>query len=164
MPTPKLSFFLQNLHHGWWVAVLSDGVQEATITASSIPSEPLLPLLWAVRLLLLGASEAKCSWWEEPGEYRWLFSRQAEQILIHIVWFDSIADWSDEKGKTVLQMESDLLTFAKRLSINWANSSIKRGVLPFLPRIIRSCKRLLRHLSTRNLESIHMVVRCCLNC
>ncbi len=116
MPIPKLSFFLQNLHHGWWETVLSDGVQEATISASSIPSEPLLPLLWAVRLLLLGASEAKCSWWEEPGEYRWLFSRQDEKILIHIVWFDSIAGWSDEKGKTVLQMESDLLTFAKRLS------------------------------------------------
>jgi hypothetical protein len=116
MPAPKLSFFLQNLHHGWWQAVLSDGVQETTITASSIPIEPLLPLLRAVRLLLLGANEAKCSWWQEPGEYRWLFSRQDEQVLIHIVWFDSIANWSDEKGKTVLQMESDLFMFAERLS------------------------------------------------
>lgn len=87
----------------------------------------LCPLLWAVRSLLLGASEAKCSWWQEPGEYRWLFSRQEEQILIHIVWFDDIAGWSDEKGKTVLKMECDLLTFAKRLSHQLGQLNYQEG-------------------------------------
>src|SRR5690242_1096852 len=109
----KLVFLLQDLHHGWWKAILADGAYEATIIASDVPSEPLLPLLWAVRLLLLGAHEARCSWWAEPGEYRWLFSRQQEQIQIHIVWFNDISGRSDEKGKTVMKTECDLLTFAK---------------------------------------------------
>jgi hypothetical protein len=61
---------------------------QATITASSVPAEPLLPLLWAVRLSLLGADESKCTWREEPGQYRWLFSRTDKQIQPHIVWFD----------------------------------------------------------------------------
>jgi hypothetical protein len=112
----KLVFSLQKLHHGWWQAVLSDGIHEAILTASSVPSEPLLPLLWAVRLLLLGANESKCIWWEEPGQYRWLFSRIDEQIHIHIIWFDDTRDWSDDKGKTILSMECDLLAFAKRFS------------------------------------------------
>lgn len=115
MSTRKFSFSLQKLGRQDWTATLSDGVQEATITASSIPEKPLLPLLWAARLLLLGASAARCSWWEEPGEYRWLFMRRDEQFLIHIVWFKDIAGWSDEKGKTILRTECDLLAFAKRL-------------------------------------------------
>src|SRR5690348_1084333 len=53
------------------------------------------------------------SWWEEPGEYRWLFSPRDGNVLIHILWFKDVANWSDEKGQTVLKMECDLLAFAK---------------------------------------------------
>lgn len=116
MSATKLDFSLQDLHHGWWQAALSDGSQQATITASSVTGGPLLRLLWAVRLLLLGANESKCIWLEEPGQYRWLFSRAEKQIQIQIIWFDDTGDWSDEKGKTVLHMECDLLPFAKRFS------------------------------------------------
>jgi hypothetical protein len=84
MSATNFTFWLQKPHPRDWVAVFSDGVQETIITASDIPAEPLLPLLWAVRLLLLGASDSRCSWWEEPGEYRWLFSRQGEKLFIHI--------------------------------------------------------------------------------
>ena len=132
MSATKLNFSLQRFPHGWWGATLSDGLEEATITASSIPSEPLLPLLWAVRLLLLGTSEARCSWWEEPGEYRWLFSRRDESVLIHILWFKDIGNWSDEKGQTVLKMECDLLAFAKRFSqqLNQIGYQEKRPAVP----------------------------------
>jgi hypothetical protein len=130
MSPTKLVFSLHDLHHdqesqyahGWYQAVLSDGVQEATIKASSLLSQPLLGLLWAVRSLLLGASDSKCSWWkgswyEAPEEHRWLFSRKNEHIQIHIVCFSgSPSGRSDEQGRTVLRLESDLLRFAKRLS------------------------------------------------
>jgi hypothetical protein len=112
----KLVFSLQDLHHGWWQAVLSDGTQQATIRASYITGAPLLLLLWAVRLLLLGANESKCIWLVEPGQYRWLFVCTEKQVQIHIVWFDDTSDWSDEKGETVLRMECNLLAFAKRFS------------------------------------------------
>lgn len=116
MAAPTLVFTLQDLHHGWWKAVLGDGVQEATLIASYTPSHPLLSLLTVVRSLLLGTTkEAKCSWWEEPGEYRWLFSLQNEQVQIHIVWFDGYSWQSDEQGKTILKIECNLLKFAKRL-------------------------------------------------
>ena len=59
MSTRKFDFSLQKLHRDKWIATFSGGLQVATITASSIPSEPLLLLLWAVRLLLLGTSEAR---------------------------------------------------------------------------------------------------------
>ena len=134
MSATKLGFSLQKLHQESWVAVLSDGVQEAIITASSVPDKPLLPLLWAVRLLLLGASDANCSWWNEPGEYRWLFTRQGEQILIHIVWFQDIAGWSDEKGETVLRMECELLTFAKRLFHQLGQLKYQEGDLTVPPK------------------------------
>src|SRR6266568_7331105 len=101
MPSTKLFFSLQDLHHGWWVAMLSDGVNEATIKASYIPAEPLLPLLWAVRRLLLGANDSKCIWWGEPGQHRWLFTRIEKRLQIHILWFYDGANWSDEKGETV---------------------------------------------------------------
>ena len=116
MTSTKPVFFLQDLHHGWWQAVLSDGIQKATITASYTPQEPLLPLLWAVRSLLLGADESTCTWWEEPGQYRWLFSRTEKQLQIHIVWFNESRRQSDKKGETVLRMECGLLAFAKRLA------------------------------------------------
>ena len=53
MSPTKLVLSLQDLHHdyesnythGWYQAVLSDGVQEATIKASSLLSKPLLVLL-----------------------------------------------------------------------------------------------------------------------
>lgn len=132
MSAMKFDFSLHKPDPRGWVATLSDGVQEAIITASDIPSEPLLPLLWAVRLLLLGTSDTRCSWWEEPGEYRWLFSRQDEKVRIHILWFKDIAGWSDEKGKTVLRMECDLLAFAKRLlqQLNQLSYQEKRPAVP----------------------------------
>jgi|SRR5215467_7036049 len=116
MPPAKLVFSLQDLHHGWWQADLSDSTQQATITASSVTGGPLLRLLEAVRLLLLGANESNCLWLEEPGQYRWLFSRTEKRLQIHIVWFNDARNWADEKGETVLLMECDLLTFAKRLA------------------------------------------------
>ncbi|HZT99097.1 MAG TPA: hypothetical protein VFA10_05525 [Ktedonobacteraceae bacterium] len=116
MSPAKFAFSLQDLHHGWWQAVLSDGIQEVTITASYTPQEPLLPLLWAIRSLLLGADESTCIWWEEPGQYRWLFSRTEKQLHIYIVWFDEHRRLSDRKGEAILRMECDLLAFAKRLA------------------------------------------------
>ena len=61
MSATPFAFSLHKPAPRGWVAMLSDGDQEAIVTASDIPSEPLLPLLWAVRLLLLGTSDTRCS-------------------------------------------------------------------------------------------------------
>lgn len=116
MSHTEFVFSLRDLHHGWWQADLSDGIQQITMTVSSIPQEPLLPMLSALRLLLLGARASTCIWWEEPGQYRWLFSHTEHLLQIHIIRFNDSSDWSNEKGQTVLRMECSLLAFAKRFA------------------------------------------------
>lgn len=116
MSATKPIFSLEDLHHGWWQATLSNGTDEVVIKASSITEEPLLLLLWAVRSLLSGANTSKCIWLVEPGQYRWLFTRMEKLIHINIIWFDDTRNWSDDKGETVFRTEYDLLTFAKRLA------------------------------------------------
>ena len=111
MSSTPVVFSLRNRDECWWEVLLSDGVHEATISASSVRSKSLLVLLRAVQLLLQGASSAKCSWDAAYGEYRWRFSRQEKQILIHILWVDEMG----MKRKTLLHMECDLLTFAREL-------------------------------------------------
>lgn len=111
MSTPPAVFSLRNRDECWWEVLLSDGVHEATIWASSERSPSLLVLLKAVQLLLQGASSAKCSWEAAYGEYRWRFSRQEKQILIHILWVDEMG----MKRKTLLHMKCDLLAFAREL-------------------------------------------------
>ncbi|GHO75750.1 hypothetical protein KSD_35210 [Ktedonobacter sp. SOSP1-85] len=96
------------------VATLSDGIQEATIPASF--EGDLWTLIFPVRILLWGANESRCSWRGDPGEYRWLFLRQDDKLFIHVLWFKEYLSRSDEQGETVLQIECDLLTFAKRFS------------------------------------------------
>ncbi|HEY3992290.1 MAG TPA: hypothetical protein VGM01_05355 [Ktedonobacteraceae bacterium] len=110
MSVTNLVLSFQNQDECWWEVVLADGVHEGVLSASSARSKSLLLLLEAVQILLQGASKAKCSWDAAYGEYRWYFSRQERQILIHILWFD------EEMGrKTLLRMECDLLTFAREL-------------------------------------------------
>jgi hypothetical protein len=60
------------------------------------------------------------------------FHAKMKKILIHILWFKDIAGWSDEKGETVLRMECDLLTFAKRLSqqLNQLSYQEKSSAVP----------------------------------
>lgn len=111
MSSTQIVFSLRNLDGGWWEVSLSNGTNETTLTASSIPSKSLPSLLKAVRALLQGAKAAQCSWEEAYGEYRWRFSSQDKQVLIHILRFDEMG----VKKQTLFRMECDLLTFAKAL-------------------------------------------------
>jgi len=45
MPTTKLRFSLEKPDIHGWIAILSDGAQEAIITASSALGDSLLPML-----------------------------------------------------------------------------------------------------------------------
>jgi hypothetical protein len=153
MSATKLVFSLQDLHHGWWQAVLSNGFQEATITGSAIPEEPLLPLLWAVRLLLLGANASRCIWWGEPGQYRWLFSRTEQQIQIRIVWFANHQHWSDDKGKTIVHMECNLLAFAKRFSHQLGQLEYQNGSPAVVPQEYQRLKDAILLCEQKQLDS-----------
>lgn len=74
---------------GWAEADVACGEVSARLTASYL-RDALGDLLRAVRDIVHGAESATCSWEEEPGEYRWLFSVVSGQVRLRILWFDDI--------------------------------------------------------------------------
>ncbi len=60
---------------------------ETLVATASYLSDTLGDLLRAVVLIARGAVSARASWYEEPGEYRWLFTRQDEDVAIVVRWF-----------------------------------------------------------------------------
>jgi hypothetical protein len=114
MSTAKFKFILEK-SEGWgWRVWLSDGVQEVTIDAGF--KEDVWMLVHPIYMMFWGIDDGWCSWMQEPGEYRWLFSRQGETLMIQILWFKEYTNHLDNScGKTVFRMECDLLAFAKRL-------------------------------------------------
>jgi hypothetical protein len=87
---------------GWAAVRIGVGGSVATPTASYL-SDALGDLIRAVRALLEGAKEARASWEEEPGEYRWILQREASQVRITLLDFRDIYDESpDEDGEVLL--------------------------------------------------------------
>jgi hypothetical protein len=75
---------------GWAEARIADDASHAILTASYL-SDALGDLLEAISLLFGGASEVRCSWEEEPGEYRWIFVRIGDNdVRLNILAFDDI--------------------------------------------------------------------------
>ncbi len=67
----------------------------------------------AVNALLGTAEQAACTWWEEPGEYRWLFRRQADRLHITILEFDQTGSrLPDERGRVLFSAECRMVKFA----------------------------------------------------
>ncbi|HEX5584002.1 MAG TPA: hypothetical protein VFX08_10040 [Gaiella sp.] len=88
---------------GWAEAQITDDHASASLTASYL-SDALGDLLAAVRAVRTGSTEVRCSWEEEPGEYRWVFRRSRDDIALRILWFDDQYDSeADETGRVVFE-------------------------------------------------------------
>jgi len=88
---------------GWAAAHITHGDQTVEITASYL-SDALGDLLLAVWTLTEGETDARYSWDEEPGEYRWLFHRDGDSVDMHVLEFGEL--WGgrpDEHGRTVFR-------------------------------------------------------------
>ena len=106
----QFSFRLTEL--GWGEATLSAGEQRVIIPASYL-TDVLSELLTAVRSLLEGAPDARCSWDLEPGEYRWLFTRNSDQASLTVLSFpDTWQDPPDEDGAVVFDFRGKLSEIA----------------------------------------------------
>jgi len=89
---------------GWAEATVSDGSSWARLTASYLEDARSSELLQAVGILLEGAAEARCSWEEEPGEYRWVFQRTGVDIHLRVLGFaDVYPEEPDERGMVVFE-------------------------------------------------------------
>lgn len=93
---------------GWAEARLSDGSASATITASYL-GDALGVLLEAVGVLLGGADRARCSWADEPGEFRWIFKRAGSDVVLRVL---ALADVEtpepDDNGVVVFETKQPL--------------------------------------------------------
>lgn len=115
MPSSVLRFSWALTGRGWIETSLSDNRHQLTFTASYL-SDAVADLVWIVLSLLKGAETGRCDWQQEPGEYRWLFSRQDEQVEIRILWFpETFSHRSDEQGDCVLVLTCSLLKFATKI-------------------------------------------------
>jgi hypothetical protein len=79
-------------------------VSSATITASYL-EDALGVLLEAVGVVLEGADEARCSWEEEPGEYRWIFERAGSDVHLRVLAFRDVYT-RDPDGEGVVVFET----------------------------------------------------------
>ena len=111
-----LQFEYRLTGRGWSAATIADRETTVEITASYL-SDALGNLARAVVGLLRGVEAARVSWYEEPGEYRWLVNRADETVSIRILWFDSqFPKRPDEEGRTVFETTCRLVDFAGQVT------------------------------------------------
>ena len=112
---------------GWSEARLSDGTTEATVTASYL-SDALGVLLEAVGTLLEGAQEARCSWDEEPGEYRWIFVRRGDVVELRVLAFQDLwGEEPDSEGSLVFETRQGLRETATAIADGAAEVLAEHG-------------------------------------
>jgi hypothetical protein len=101
---------------GWAEAWVADGAVAATITASYL-EDALGELLEAIGLLLEGADQARCSWEEEPGEYRWIFERAGADVRLRVIAFaDIYSREPDGSGTVVFETAAPLRDVASAIA------------------------------------------------
>ena len=104
--------------HNWAVSYISDGVNSLEIYPSPVTGLGIEALAERVVVMLKMdrqglSTKERCSWGDEPGEYRWVLENDSGNLRIDILWFDE--PWShlsDEKGKVLFSTECSLLKFA----------------------------------------------------
>jgi hypothetical protein len=107
------SFEYRLVGSGWAEARVADEHGHAVVTASYL-SDALRGLIEAVALITEGAPRARCSFDEEPGEYRWIFDRHDDDVELRILAFDDL--WNgqpDEAGRLVFESSQPALRIAR---------------------------------------------------
>jgi len=98
---------------GWAECTISVDEQHVTILASYL-SDALADLLDAVTRMAEGQAAAVASFAEEPGEYRWRFTRiEPDRLGIRVLEFPQLwRNRPDDEGKVLFDAECRLRTFA----------------------------------------------------
>ncbi len=98
---------------GWAEARLTHGSDTVTLPASDL-SDALGELLLALAELLEGSASATASWQGEPGEYRWLFTRDGRRTTLEVLAFsDGWPRRPDAEGVVVFATEGQLHDVAR---------------------------------------------------
>jgi hypothetical protein len=109
------SFRLGQVEAGWVAAVVQSDRYWAQLQASYL-SDAIANLLGAVGDLTGNATTARCSWFVEPGEYRWIFTRYDDQVHVRILGFrDGERPERDDAGTFVFETTVALRVLASDL-------------------------------------------------
>lgn len=102
-------------------------------------SDALGVLLEAVGTLLEGAEEARCSWHEEPGEYRWVFVRRADLLELRVLAFPEL--WGhqpDAEGSLVFETRQGLRETATAIADSAADVLAEHGEEGYLAKWVNA--------------------------
>jgi hypothetical protein len=114
--SPAVDFTYRLVGIGWAEATVSDGSSSATLTASYL-EDALGELLEAIGTMLEGADEARCSWEEEPGEYRWVFQGSETDVHLRVLGFaDVYSREPDHRGVVVFETRQPLRDIAEAVA------------------------------------------------
>jgi hypothetical protein len=101
---------------GWARASAGDADSKVELTASYL-GDALGDLLEAIGILLEGGTAARCSWEEEPGEYRWIFTRDGDEVrLVILALPDNFPPMPDEDGVEVYRTTEPLVDLATSIA------------------------------------------------
>ncbi len=108
-------------------AEVADEVSRASIPASYI-SNALGDLLYAVWRITQGESTSRCSWDDEPGEWRWIMTRDDREVSLRILWFDGRRPpRADEHGELIYQTQQDVRVFARAFALGASRTLAENG-------------------------------------
>ena len=102
---------------GWAEAGIGDDANHANPTASYL-SDALGDLLRAVLRMIEGGEESRCSWEEEPGEFRWIFRRDGANVWLRLLEFDDLyGHRPDDAGRLVFETRQDVAALARAIAL-----------------------------------------------
>ncbi len=102
---------------GWADARLAHGDDWTELSASYL-SDTVGELLLALAQLQDGDIAATASWEQEPGEYRWLFRREADDVTLKVLAFpDSWPPQPDAEGTVVFEARTSLNEMAQSFAV-----------------------------------------------
>ncbi len=112
---------------GWAEAGIGDDANHATLTASYL-SDALGDLLYAVWRVLEGDAEARCSWEDEPGEFRWILRRDKDRVWLRILEFgDLYQHRPDDAGRLLYETTQDAASFARAIALGASRALAEYG-------------------------------------
>ena len=114
---------------GWASCRVAINEKSTKVTASYL-SDGLGELADAIRHISAGGETAKCSFDEEPGEYRWIFNKLINQrIRIVLLFFDEL--WGgkpDTEGQLLVDELCDLRELDIATKIMLENVLLENGL------------------------------------
>ena len=110
-----IDFSCKLVDHGWIEVILTTETDELKIEPSFLSDAPC-SLIMALTSLLEGQSEAVCEWQDEPGEYRWIFTRKKDSFELGIYYFKETFSRRENKyGDRIFFDEEVSLKFARKV-------------------------------------------------